>query len=305
MVVLRFFFGCFLCALLLASCAPAPVSQESSSQVEGSGEAVDDVPEDTGRAVRPGDLPADGPAEQSGLSEEDLGELKTFREPNPDWKARYEELYGYYLRRFSRPPVGIEVNLQLRSGRDLSGVVTEITDTEVFVEIDGGVVGYSADSLGPEAARAFFATSFAHDNAMAQGRKEYRLWQSYQASIASPPEEARTPTAPASAEPQRPETSPEEDRMFPVEEARRRALAPKNEGPQGRVWQVEEYIRENAVKPDSLRIKAWGKVQPHESGYKVRVQYSLQSAANLGISHEDMMFFMTSGGRVYRRAAVK
>lgn len=301
MVVFRFFLGCFFCALLFAACAPAPVSRESSSQGEGTAAGAAESTEDDGPAVaRPGDLPADESPQQNGSSEEDPGQLKTFREPNPDWKARYEELYAYYLRRFRRPPTGIEVNLKLRSGREVAGVVTEISDTEVFVEIDGGVVGYSAESLAPEAARIFFPSSFAHDNAMAQGRKEYALWQQHQAANAP---QAEAPSV--ASNPQRPATSPEEDRMFPVEETRRAAPAPKNEGPQGRVRQVEAYIRENAAKPDSLRIKAWGEVQPHESGYKVRVQYSLQSAAGLGVSHEDMMFFMTSGGRVYRRAAVK
>jgi hypothetical protein len=80
---------------------------------------------------------------------------------------------------------------------------------------------------------------------------------------------------------------------------------PVNEPPNGRVWQVDAYIRKNAAVPHSLRYKAWGPVQPHPKGYQVRVQYSLESAEDFGTSHEDMMFFMTPTGRVYQRAPVK
>jgi hypothetical protein len=68
---------------------------------------------------------------------------------------------------------------------------------------------------------------------------------------------------------------------------------------------VDQYLRKNSAIPHSLKYKKWFPVERHSRGYKVRVQYSVESAANLGTSHEDMMFFMYADGRVYQRAAVK
>jgi len=223
-----------------------------------------------------------------------------YLQAEPDWEERYHQLIEFYADAFQKPSTGIRVSLQLNSGRVVDGVIDRLTDTDIYIEIESGVVGYPMEALAPDTARVFFESAYAHQSAIVQGRKEYRRWQELQGhvqpEIADAAASAATPVPLADASGDTQER-PEDSRFFPVR--------PKNEGPDGRVWQVERYSRDNAAKPDSLRIKAWGKVQPHESGYKVRVQYSLQSSAGLGVSNEDMMFFMTSAGRVYRRAAVK
>jgi len=276
--------------LVLFSCAPTPVQEEGASASESTGQAADaeaDQQAGSGQVSKgsefdtggtPHDLPVD--------------EIEPYHQENPDWKARYEKLYDFYVQRHRRPPLGITISLRLASGREVRGTVSRITKDQVFLNVEDGEIGYSAESLSPKASSIFFPASYAHHRALQQGRLEYSRWQQLQRSTAD---------AQRGAAPDQETVEASSD----TAKVSSRRFAPKNEGPNGHVWQVEDYIRKNAALPDTLKVKAWGQVQPHESGYKVRVQYSLKSTAGLGTSHEDMMFFMSSSGRVYQRAAVK
>ena len=219
-----------------------------------------------------------------------------FDPDNPDWELRYRQLYGKYYDLFKEPELGQPVTLQLQGGRRVQGVLTGLTEEEAELSVGAGVVSYHYMALSGVTRAYLFAPAYADANARAEGSKEYQAWQRRQQVKANtPPPKAVLPPY---------EKVEEED----VAKKPPRVIyvgIPKNEGPDGRVRQVEEYIRRNAAVPSSLRIKAWGPVQEHDKGYKVRVQYSLQSAGGLGISNEDMMFFMSGRGRVYRRAPVK
>jgi hypothetical protein len=284
------YFCCVFGLLFLFACAPVPLSEEGATE-------PDPVQEATPQPD-PAPVVEQEPADSNSESLSPDGN-EPYLQASPNWEERYHQLIEFYSDAFQKPSTGIRVSLKLNSGRVVQGVVNRLTDTDIYIEIEGGIVGYPEEALAPDTARVFFESAYAHHSAMIQGRKEYQRWQQLQ-TVAQPntstPTQSNATPAPAvdvSAD----QEEPEDSTLFPIR--------PRNEGPDGRVWQVERYIRDNAVKPDSLRVKAWGKVQPHESGYKVRVQYSLESAAGLGVSHEDMMFFMSSAGRVYRRAGVK
>jgi len=224
----------------------------------------------------------------------------TFDPENPNWEVRYNELYKSYAEKFTPPTVGMNVVVQLKNGRQQRGILRELNDSELGLDLGNGIVKFGPAALTPESAAYFFRSAYARNHAVEQGRQELQRWKRQQASARQPPR-SRTATAgtgnPASTPGQNGVDAPEPN------SARRRV--PKNEGPTGRVPQVEEYIRKNAAVPNSLKVKAWGPVQPNKNGYKVRVQYSLQAADGFGLSNEDMMFFMYSNGRVYRKAAVR
>lgn len=259
---------------LLCSCAP---QIESGSPEEAVGMSDPDTMEEIA-----GDLPQPEP-------------VSTFDPDNPDWQLRYEELYRQHFGEFEEPLPGQELRLTLSTGREVRGILNEITDTEVVMDVEkSGLVSYPLDSLSDESQQQVSASAYALDRAKAQGRLEVQRWQQRQAPRATPVPGTGNVAA-----------RPGENGVDGVDFSTAAASVPKNEGPDGRVWQVEQYIRKNSALPHSLRIKAWGRVQPHETGYKVRVQYSRESAGGLGISNEDMMFFMNRNGRVYRQAAVK
>jgi len=218
--------------------------------------------------------------------------------PTPDWKQRYDELYAHFLESYEAPEIGGVVEVEMNNGSVRRGKLVEITEESLLLSMGQGAVTLYPSSLSERARKRFFRKDFARLNAMERGRVEYAAWKRE--------EEART----------RPTPTPESDvaAHMPglgrdgVNLAHRvdpNAPPPKNEGENGKVWQVDEYLRRHSAVPDSIRYKQWGRVQKHENGYKVRVRYSVESAANLGVNHEDMMFFMYADGKVYRRAPVK
>lgn len=227
-----------------------------------------------------------------------------FDPDNPDWELRYQELYRKFASEFQAhaPKTGNRISVELKSGRSQIGVVTGRTPYEISLDITNGVVSYTQDSLSDATADKVLESTYARNRALEQGRYEYQRWTNRKQSP-NP-----TPTTSSNSrenENEVAESTGGENGGNEDGDSLSRRGPPVNEGSTGRVIQVEEYIRKNSALPDSLRVKAWGKVQKHERGYKVRVQYSLESAGGFGTSNEDMMFFMTRSGRVYQKAAVK
>ncbi|WFB35539.1 hypothetical protein P3T73_15410 [Kiritimatiellota bacterium B12222] len=223
----------------------------------------------------------------------------TFDPRNPDWDLRYQELYQEFAEKFTPPTPGDTVTVTLLNGRSINATLLQVNENDLALDMANGVITYNLESLSPESAATFFRSAYAEKQARAQGSLEFRRWE-VESKIGFIPTTPPPPTVtdqeinvalggvPSTGNTSTPRSGP-----------------PVNEGPYDQVTQVVDYIRKNAALPNSLRIKNWGKVEPHKSGYKVRVQYSLESAGGFGLSHEDMMFFMTANGRVYRKAAVK
>lgn len=58
----------------------------------------------------------------------------------PDWNARYEEIYSAYRDRFISPKIGDQVALQLASGRKVSGIIVEQNESRLGLKMDSGTV---------------------------------------------------------------------------------------------------------------------------------------------------------------------
>ncbi len=171
-------------------------------------------------------------------------------------------------------------------------------DEEPLEEVEAGRSPVEMDAGGevpeePESnedLRSVYARKQAYD----QGSKEFEKWKKAnpeEVPRLSIPELVPQPTS----QPEVVSEEPTDSNEFPF-----RVKA------NGRVPHVEDYIRQNAAFPDSLVVRTWWPVQPHErGGYQVRVRYTLKSAGNLGTSYEDMIFFMHGNGRIHQRAAVK
>lgn len=161
------------------------------------------------------------------------------------------------------------------------------------VEINaGGEVPKESESN--EDLRSVYARKQAYD----QGSKEFEKWKKANPeAVHALPNQEPTP---------QPTPQPTSQPEVVSEEPTDRNEFPFRVNANGRVPHVEDYIRQNAAFPDSLVVRTWWPVQPHErGGYQVRVRYTLKSAGNLGTSYEDMIFFMHGNGRIHQRAPVK
>ncbi|MDF3131122.1 hypothetical protein P0Y35_18070 [Kiritimatiellaeota bacterium B1221] len=234
---------------------------------------------------------------------ETASQRPVFDPKNPNWELRYHELYEKFSAQFTPPTPGQKVQIELRNGAKKDGILKNLTATELSLELGNGEMTLAMDSLSESSAAHFFESAYAREKALDQGRREYQHWEKMQASASSAP--AQTVQETTGGTSGNPAASPGQNGVDVPDTTSTVGSAPKNEGPTGRVKQVDAYIRKNAALPDSLQVKAWGPVQKNGNGYKVRVQYSLESAGGFGRSHEDMMFFMYASGRVYRKAAVK
>lgn len=279
-----------LAALSFSACAPqSPLTSEEAAPVE-------EAP-----AIRPLQMVTATPRPQPSLTPTPPKAARAVFDPeNPDWELRYQELYARYADMFRAPTVGQSVSIELTNGSTRSGVLNNLTAHELSLDVGNGVVTYPLEGLTENSAANFFQSAYARNRALAQGRMEYQRWQQLQAAAQSTP----TPTPPRTVREIADEAVNSGRENVPDYPSSLSGI-PRNEGPTGRVAQVDEYIRKNAAVPHSLRIKAWGPVQPHLNGYKVRVQYTLESADGFGLSNEDMMFFMNANGRVYQKAPVK
>lgn len=234
-----------------------------------------------------------------------------FDPANPDWKLRYTQLRDHYTTQFEAPETGQTVEVLLATGRAQQGVLEALTEEELTLNIGTGLITLHVDSLAESSRAEFFRGHYAHLNALARGRVEFACWQEMRDAANRPP--APPPAVTDTRGGDTPVLPPREQRPTRIvggndglNAAHRldpNAPPPQNEGPKGRVWQVDQYIRKNAAIPHSLRFLEWGRVQKQGENYTVRVRYTLESAEGLGTSTEDMMFFMYADGSVFRKAA--
>jgi hypothetical protein len=292
-----------VCGLMvLTGCAP--------QTPDGDGDKVDPTPEPaavTAPPVQARPRPKESPARPTPTPTPER--RATFDPRNPDWSLRYQMLREYYIGEFEPKDarVGTRMKIPLDNGSVREGVIAAIHEDSLDLEIDNGILNLHADILREDAQKYFFEQYFAQLSAAEQAKEEFAKWKANQAR-SSMPRPAPTPSERAGGGSLVPHTMPDRDNPDGLTHSYRPKAgseAPKNEGPKGRVWQVDQYLRKNSAVPHSLKYKKWFPGEKHGRGYKVRVQYSVESAANLGTSHEDMMFFMYSDGRVYQRAAVK
>lgn len=245
------------------------------------------------RLPAPGDDAPGQPDEATPLIPRSERTVRAAFDPNnPDWELRYRMLYDQFISNFEPPALGEQVDVTLASGQTRRGTLEDLTEDRLVLNIGAGAITLVPDSLNPRSRAMFFADDYARMNALARGRAEHAAWRERLEAARRPTPEARRPD------------QPDLVGANPVPSTRRRdpnAPPPQNEGPTGRVSQVDQYIRQNAAIPHSLRYENWGRVEPHEDGYVVRVRYSVQGADGFGRSNEDMLFFMRSDGTVYRR----
>jgi hypothetical protein len=292
-----------LLGLLLAGCAPMEreIVTEEPTPVPVPGDAAPVATPDVVQVVPATPTPA---AETA---------VQRFDPKNPDWKLRYEQLKKHYARQFEAPSLGQPYDVMMLNGRVQQGILEALGEDEMTLKIAEGSVTFHADALAESSRSEFFRAHYAHLNALARGRAEYAQWQALQESrqtaVATPvPQVSETaggtrPWPPLTQQP--PRIVGGDDGLNVAHRLDPNAPPPKNEGPKGRVWQVDQYIRKNAAIPHSLRYIQWGKVTQQGDKYTVRVKYTLESAEGLGTSTEDMIFFMYADGNVFRKAANK
>lgn len=278
----RFLFSLSFFALLSA-CAPQQGDPEPEPEPAGVAEGGTTALE-SGPATEPAD-PVDPVEEPSPVE-------------IPDWEERYRELHREYAEEFKGPEIGDAVRLEQKDGRHQPGWVHRITDDEIVLDTGAGLSNFRLEDLSEASAMANLRSVYARKQAYDQGMKEFEVWKK------ANPEAARAlPTPGIAPEPTR-QPIPEPDPV--IHESAGGNEYPFRVEPDGRVPHVEDYIRKNAAFPDSLQVRTWWPVKPHDrGGYQVRVRYTLKSAGNLGTSYEDMIFFMYANGRIHQRAPVK
>lgn len=288
----------FVLSAFLTSCAPPEVDDAKPTPTP---KAVEVQPDPVQTVATPTPLP-----EVSVVPTPVPKEV--FNPQNPDWSLRYRMLKEHYETEFKPRGdlIGQRLDIPLAGGGTQSGIVREINERSIMLELDNGSMELHADAMDERAQMVFFKEYFAHLKAVEQARAEHSKWQKMQQAKLQPKPTA-TPYPRFVQQPMVPRTRPEQgdDGLTRSYKPDPKAKPPKNEGPKGRVWQVDSYLRRNSAVPHSLRYKKWYPVQKHGKGYKVRVQYSVESAGGLGTSNEDMMFFMHADGKVYQRAGVK
>lgn len=285
--------------LFLAACAPSPRDPKlAEDEDDAAAESVDAAAAPRAADIRVGDpTRPDAPGGSGEIAEATpaaQAPTQRFDPKNPDWEVRARMLYEHYLTTFQPPQVGQTVEMTLANGRVQQGVLEELSESHLLLNIGSGSITLHPESLNETSRARFFARDHARVNAMRQGRSEYARWQEAQEAARRPPPR------------QEPPQTREVAQVDPVTRPHRsnpNAPPPRNEGPAGRVAQVDQYIRQNAAIPHSLRIESWGRVQQDANGgYRVRVRYSLQGADGFGRTNEDMVFFMHPDGTVHRRA---
>ena len=154
-----------------------------------------------------------------------LTEKSDSREPEtstPDWKQRYQDLVSHYSESFSPPNLGKRVTVRLAAGREITGILKELRDTELKIENANGRVSLPADSLSPSSAVMFFRHIHATSHARNQATREYHAWNQRHATPTQSPKISRQQTAPRPTaeavrnQSKRPPPGAKEDRMFKV-----------------------------------------------------------------------------------------
>lgn len=283
----------------------------------------DDVPEatDAGSTETPDESSPDRPDPAGEEDEKDAKPTvksepdptpkpkERFDPEDPDWSLRYRMLKEHFDQKFEpKNVVGKTLTIPLASGEARVGTITALGRESLDLEFENGAMTLHADAMREDAQKYFFRKYFAHLNAVEQAKDEHAKWTAMKERESRPRPKPKRPTREVAGGPLRPRTQPDSGNPDGLPHGYKpdpKADPPKNDGPKGRVWQVDSYLRRNSAVPHSLRYKKWFPLQKHGDGYKVRVQYSVESAGGMGTSQEDMMFFMYKDGKVYQRAAVR
>ncbi len=214
---------------------------------------------------------------------------EVWREANPDWTERFQTLYAYYEKAFTPPVLGETVEVTMLNGQSRQGKLERISAGDLVLNVGMGTMTLTSESLADVSKARFFARDFAQLNALNQLRDERAKWTEQQ-RLASRP----TPTPQG-----------HRDLRKDTAAANPKAKPPRNAPPNGRVWQIEQYLRKTVAVPHSLRFLEWGRVHPHGDGYTVRCKYTVESADGFGKNTENMIFFMRADGTVYNKAVFK
>ncbi len=75
----------------------------------------------------------------------------------PDWEARFREVFEEHYFRFEPPAVGDKVELKLVTGKSIKGEVAAIDQKFVRIKRGNGTVGFAPQGLTPETRVRFFA----------------------------------------------------------------------------------------------------------------------------------------------------
>lgn len=86
-------------------------------------------------------------------------------------EARYDQLYGMYLKQLSAPKLGETVKFRLLDGQRVSGRLAELTPGRVEVALEYGSMTFPVHRVREKDARKLFPAKVAREKAMADIRK--------------------------------------------------------------------------------------------------------------------------------------
>lgn len=297
--------------VLFAACAPQNGDEAASPDAVPT--AIPDAPipardSEDGEST-PGREPEATPVPEAETEAETDSEA-VFDPENPDWSLRYRMLKEKFHDEFEpKDVVGKTLKIPLASGEARTGTITALEQDSLDLEFENGSMNLPAETMREDAQKYFFREYYARLNAAEQAKAEHAKWTAMQERESTAPEDSGKSdpqgTKDSGAPSDREFDSRNPDGLRHGYRPNPNAEPPRNEGPKGLVPEVDDYLRRKSALPESVRYKKWFPVQKHGEGYKVRVQYSVESAGGLGTSNEDMMFFMYADGKVYQRAAVR
>lgn len=307
--MIRFVIALVLCSLLFTSCAPPVEKPKKEDEGSGVSERGKGGPVDAG-SLAGGDNPVGASGRSPSGKGSDAGAGKGVAndgteafpgalDPRTDayWRKRANDLYGSHLAAFTAPPIGSMVGVMLTNGTTHQGQLVSLTEQMVQLSVKGAEVGFQRNNLDPRSRAVFFQEDYGRFQTIAQVRAERQKWIADNA----PPTPTPVPVAPViTPMPRLPATG---GGGYTGRNPSKPG-APRNLPPDGRVPQVLEYLEGSLRRGSKLEVLDWGPVHPHGDGYSVKVRYNV-TIPGLGVSKEDMIFFMRSTGKVYRKASWK
>lgn len=93
-------------------------------------------------------------------------------EPEPDWKSQGRRYLEEELANVQAPQTGTRVTLEPRVGRDVSGVLVDITWDAITISNRSGLATYQRKDLTPNSAEAFFFREGAKARALERVTRE-------------------------------------------------------------------------------------------------------------------------------------
>jgi hypothetical protein len=176
---------------------------------------------------------------------------------------RFDHWYARYLGDRKAPEPGESVTFALLNNpTQRKGILVERTREAVTLRVGEATVTYVPTAFDEATRAALFPEAHARSLARRKVREE---------------QEAARRAASAAARPA--------------------SAAFANQGPNGLVPSVDQYIRANARFPDSIEYVQWYPVKKHEKGYYVRCRYRT-GGGSFGQILADKVFIMDRHGRV-------